>query len=178
MGKVSKGKDKKGSGFDLVQFVQTAEKVSPSTRQPPAALPKGACYDGKGGLYLSWGTSGLYQKAIDKQYNRSLVLYSRGPRRKVKIGERRNELWDIELTINGRGEDSPPSVYQLSKLTSSYSGISGKELQAIQKSSRIRTKPIPIYRYLFGYSFTFFSELGLKSTVIFYLSRRNIKINK
>lgn len=152
--KVNKSKDNKSTAFDLLQFVQTAEKV-PSTKQPPTTLPKGACYDGKGGLYVPWGASGLYQRAIDKQYNRPLVLYRRGPRRRIKTGERRNDLWDIELTINDHSENNnSSSVFQLSKVTSLYTGLSGKELQAIQKSQRARTKPIPVYRYLFGYSFT------------------------
>lgn len=105
-------------------------------------IPRGACFDKYHNMYVPYGLH-FYRRVNDPR----LILYRRGSQRRTKIRERRNDQWDVELTI-----DTVPLL--LNKVTISHSGLNKEGRKVIKDSIRRIARKIPVYKYYNDYSFT------------------------
>lgn len=93
-------------------------------------------------MYVPYGPY-FYRRVNDQR----LILYRRGNQIRVKIRDRRNDQYDVELTINRER-------ILLNKVKISHSGLDKEGQSIIDGSIKKLTKKIPIYKYYNEYSFT------------------------
>ncbi len=81
--------------ISVEEFHDQNERLSKIRQEEERNIPKGVCLDKFHSMYVPYGPH-FYRRVNDPR----LILYRRGNQRQVKIRERRNDQWDVELTIN------------------------------------------------------------------------------
>lgn len=124
------------------EFHNQNERHRKQQEEEDRDIPRGACFDKYHNMYVPYGPH--FYRRVNAQ---KLVLYRRGYQRRVKMRERRNDKWDISLTID-------KTTTLLNEVIISHKGLNKEDRRFIENSTRKISKKIPVYKYFNEYSFT------------------------